>query len=165
MVTIVSGDLLTSTDDFIGHQCNCVTRSALGLAYQLFQKFPWANTYRTRTKPSEPGSIEFFTVDERQYIVNLYAQYQPGANRTEPRLKWFEMCLNEFARIVGDHVVTLSLPYLIGCGLAGGSWSDYEAVITQFAEAHPNIKMTLYKKEPASPGPASRFRTLPRTSV
>ena len=40
------------------HQCNCVTSSAQGLAFHMFAKFPYANTYngRNRSAPSEAGT-------------------------------------------------------------------------------------------------------------
>ena len=42
---------------FIGHQCNCVTKDAKGLAKQIFDAFPWANDYCT---DRIPGTIKVY---------------------------------------------------------------------------------------------------------
>ena len=147
MVLIVEGDLLDAKTDFIGHQCNCVTKTSLGLATEIFKKFPCANTYAKRKSPTEPGTILISSMDFKQFIVNMYAQYKPGKNNDmEPRLKWFEMCLEQLAHRIGKDTMTLGLPYLIGCGLAGGNWDEYQTSIKKFEDAHPNILVTLYKK-------------------
>jgi hypothetical protein len=39
------GDLLDATEQFIAHQCNCISQNAGGLAFYLFKKFPYANVY------------------------------------------------------------------------------------------------------------------------
>ena len=36
-----------------------------------------------------------------------------------------------------------AFPYKIGCGLAGGKWSKYEAMIEAFAEANPDVEVTI----------------------
>ena len=145
---VVSGDILESDKDFIAHQCNCVSKSGLGLAKSLFDKFPNANTYKNRQRASIPGTIEFFPIrDSKQFIVNMYAQFVPGKNYNEPRLEWFQQSLNSFSDIVGKRQVSLALPYKIGCGLAGGDWNRYFNVIDTFSRKHPNIQITLYKKD------------------
>jgi hypothetical protein len=51
----VTGDLLAFPTSFIAHQCYCVasTRSAGGLAFNLFQRFPHANVYVVLCCPLE----------------------------------------------------------------------------------------------------------------
>lgn len=72
MVTLVEGDLLLAEDDFIGHQCNCVTQNSAGLAAALFTKFPYANDYSTvRT----PGRYRIYGDKDHRYVVNLLGQY------------------------------------------------------------------------------------------
>lgn len=56
-LNIRTGDLLQATEQYIAHQCNCVSRGARGLAKTLFAKYPHANVYQSRKSPSQPGTI------------------------------------------------------------------------------------------------------------
>ena len=35
---------------------------------------------------------------------------------------------------------SVAFPHQIGCGLAGGNWATYEAMLEDFAAAHPHIR-------------------------
>ena len=50
------GDLLQATEQFIVHQCNCVGKSARGLALALFKKFPHADVYQSLHARSRPST-------------------------------------------------------------------------------------------------------------
>ena len=86
-VEIVAGDILTSKDCYILHQCNCVNAGAGGLAEVIFQEYLEANTYRTRTSLDHyhvPGSI-----DVRGRIINCYSQLLPsGPAEYAPEAGW-----------------------------------------------------------------------------
>jgi hypothetical protein len=46
----------------------------------------------------------------------------------------------------GQGIKTVAFPCLIGCGLAGGSWSDYQAAIDEFAQRLlPDVRVFIYK--------------------
>lgn len=145
------GDLLSSTDDYIVHQCNCVTKGSLGLATQIFKKYPYSNTYKYRKSHSTPGTIDILgNGKDKRYVINMYSQYYPGPSKytsdnTIARLEWFKGCLYRIGtEINGRQGVTISFPYLIGCGLAGGEWSDYLKEIESFSEKY-NVIITLYR--------------------
>ena len=40
--------------------------------------------------------------------------------------------------------ITLGLPYLIGCDMAGGNWEEYHHIIVDEVQKHPYMKVTLY---------------------
>lgn len=144
-ISEISGDLLDATEDFKCHQCNCVTMKSKGLSSLMFSKYPSANTYkRHNIHKSVPGTIDVFLDCG---VINLYAQYLPGKagkDEQELRLWWFEMCL----QAVIDHVPpgkSYAFPYGIGCGLAGGNWTEYSVLLKKFAN-HENIKkVTIYE--------------------
>ena len=136
---IKSGDLLQATDDIIVHQTNCVSSEAKGLARSLFHKFPHADTYKRRRRPSKAGSI---TVrgkrgGKQRLVVNLNAQYNPGKPSTEgkdsedARKDYFWNCLEGLGDYIKHHkgTVTVGRPWRIGCGLAGGQWPQYYEMI------------------------------------
>ena len=49
----------------------------------------------------------------------------------QERERWFAQCLEELGQC--DSYQNLAFPYQIGCGLAGGNWSRYLAMIQDFA--------------------------------
>lgn len=152
---IVDGDLLNATDDYIVHQCNCISTNAKALAKQIFDNYEYADTYKKRNRQqkttySEPGTIEIFgNGDDQRYIINMYAQYYPAeakyTNDTgQKRLLWFQNCLNHISKIKDIQTKTIAMPFNIGCGAAGGNWKFYHNLINTFANKE-KINVTLYK--------------------
>jgi O-acetyl-ADP-ribose deacetylase (regulator of RNase III) len=148
MIPIVEADLLTAPVDFIGHQCNCVTSSCRGLAELVFTRYPYAYDYDTLRIP---GQFRVYgNGTSHRYIVNLFGQRLPGVNAEEQadRKVWFRTSLNGFLTWCKtlSRPVTLGLPYLIGCAMAGGNWEEYLAIITEEAHRNPHVKIILFRK-------------------
>jgi O-acetyl-ADP-ribose deacetylase (regulator of RNase III) len=139
--TVVNGDLLNATEQYIAHQCNCIGNRAYGLSAAIFKKFPASNVYKGRTEPDTPGTIRVIG-----RVINMFAQYSvKGPIRKETkdnREKWFAMCLNEISSI--DNIQSIALPWNIGSGLAGGNWDSYSRMLEAFATSNPSIKVVLY---------------------
>ena len=131
------GDLLSSGTDLIAHQCNCSSLRGLGLSAAMFRKYPCANTYN-KTSVRVPGTI---SVHEDR-IVNMYGQKFPGKPKSksgddcsETRKHFFQKCLDDISTIIEEK--TIAFPKFIGCGLAGGNWTDYEKMLETFEKKHP----------------------------
>ena len=74
----------------------------------------------------------------------MYGQVFPGKpgrqeDTWEDRLSYFESCLDQLAEYAPSSV---AMPYMIGCGLAGGDWDNYLELIGKFDDIVP---VTLYK--------------------
>ena len=129
------GNILESDCKYIVQQCNCKTvGDGAGLAFQINEKFPYANTYKVENK-RESGTIEIMGNGKNErFIINAYAQKYPGRpthyETKEIRLDWFLECLRRIALI--DNLESVAFPYGIGCGLAGGNWESYLKLITKF---------------------------------
>lgn len=150
---IVQGSLLDATEAYLCHQGNCVTLRPAGLAATLFQAFPYANVYAERTASkitrSKPGTIALRGGSNgKRAVVTLMAQYYPGTARfgndsTSKRLQWFVACLDKLAELpMADN--GFAFPYLVGCGLAGGSWLAYLDALTSFAK-RARVPVTVYR--------------------
>lgn len=150
MIKIIKGDLLKATEDYIAHQCNCLTKNSAGLAFKLFKKFPYANVYKTRMGASIPGTIQVCgNGQEDRYVVNMFSQYAPGKawdtaeNDTYVlRVQYFTQCLSAIGQI--KDIKSVAFPMNIGCGIAGGKWQDYFKMLNDFAESHPHIEVVIY---------------------
>jgi len=140
MVETVTGDLLNYPADYIVQQCNCQTYNAKGLAEAVFRKWPHTNTYGKRPNTRKVGDYDIFRVNQQgckdRFVVNLYGQNLPSrasSYETESqRLYWFKTACDKLATQVQPQTI-VAFPYYIGCGLAGGHWTNYLAAINEFA--------------------------------
>jgi len=147
---------LNGTVSLVFHQTNCRTTRAAGLAKEIFDHWPELNVYSEDTLRI-PGTAIVMDVDAKRFptcgstkVVNLFGQNRPsGPSRLESRetrLGWFEdaldsVCTKEFitnlipsrgnTRSVAG--VTLNFPENIGCGMAGGIWKEYKALLLTFS--------------------------------
>ena len=72
--------------------------------------------------PGKPGNWS------KQYNV------QPDIDNASCRCEYFKSALNELATACQNEGWKLiAFPYNIGCGLAGGSWTDYCTLLEEFA--------------------------------
>lgn len=145
MMIEVEADICTAQEQYICHQCNCVSNSYSGLARTIFEKWPQANTYSNRT--STPiGTISIHNIGEDQWIVNMYAQYYPGfatvKDSASSRERYFAKCLQELKAL---NPTSVAFPYKIGCGLAGGNWENYYSMIQNAFD--DSTKVVIYKFE------------------
>jgi len=149
---VIEGDLLDSPEQYIAHQCNCLTQRSTGLAKKIFDKFPYANIYKDRTKPDIMKEIVICgNGDDKRYVINMLSQYYPGVTKypqsnldgTEVRKKAFKVCLQKISQIA--NLQSIAFPYKIGCNLAGGKWEVYRKMIKQFAEENTNVSVRIYK--------------------
>jgi O-acetyl-ADP-ribose deacetylase (regulator of RNase III) len=149
-VEIREGDIISASETYLCHQCNCVSHSAKGLAKDIFKAFPYSNVYKYREEYSKPGTIEIrgdSSKGERK-VVALYAQYSPGITEFKgssrvTRENWFWECLYSLEKIL-EKEDSLAFPYKIGCGLAGGNWNEYLSAINDLARRTGN-KIVIYK--------------------
>ena len=172
----VRGDLLAHDADYIVHQCNCRTTRAWGLAYSLFGSFPHADTY---TVPSDPKLAPMppkrvpgtFTLHggpgtDLRGVINLYGQDAPGkasvaAETKAQRLTWFTNALLQLADV--PNLKSVAFPHGIGCGLAGGSWAQYEAALVEFAVLVPTTEVYIVQMPTTAPkGKLKRSKAVTR---
>jgi len=152
-VRTVTGDLLLAKEQYICHQCNCVTQRAAHLAAAVFKAFPHADIYSIRPKghKDQPGTIVVKGDEDHRMVIAMLAQVWPGEpkypqDRTDghaAREKYFAQCLMEIAKLKPD---SLAFPWGIGCGAAGGEWEHYYATLSDM-EIQSEIQITLYKLE------------------
>ena len=155
-------DLLEVTADCIVQQCNCVTLNAQGLAASIASKYDYADLYGKRTgrnascatpatqdapgtcvlakpPPDVPGPVVACLMGQvapgkpsssaRKYGV------PPGTDNIQCRLKYFRSALDELAEACQkEHWKLVAFPFRIGCGLAGGPWADYLAMLQAFSD-------------------------------
>ena len=123
--------------------------------------------------PAQPGTVSLHAVQrplgQQQHVACLYAQYAPGTCRkryavydrvkqersveesAELRERWFAQCLEALAAEMQQRGLrSVALPHGIGCGLAGGAWPRYRALIDAWARAHPALQVAIVQLPPAT---------------
>lgn len=150
MMEHVIGNVLESKADVILHQVNCQGVMGAGLAKQIKDKYPVVflaykamceedKKLRLRTGQLQSnllGRIQVCykenypigRVDDPQVIVNLFAQDRYGRDgRCYTDYDALRLCLEKVnQRFAGKSV---AVPYLMGCGLAGGDWNVVSKLI------------------------------------
>lgn len=156
-IEIISGNLLDAKEKYIAHQCNCLTQHSAGTAKDIFIKYPYADTYKSRVEPDVLGTIKILgNGGEDRYVVNMFAQYYPGKPKypdskldgIRARQQYFYQCLLKISRI--PNLESIAFPYKIGCNLAGGDWDYYYGVLNNFAlhvGKKYGVKTFLYRKD------------------
>jgi len=152
MIPIINQSLLEANTKYIAHQCNCITSHSAGIAKAIFDKYPYANTYKDRRGTIDnQGTVHVLgNGDEQRYIINMYVQYHPGKpnkafDSYENRLNCLKKCLNLISKI--PNLESIGFPFGMGCRLAGGNQLDYTEILEKFAEhvAKKNVKVLWYK--------------------
>ena len=162
-IEIISGNLFDFNDQYICHQCNCVTNAAAHLAKEMFKKYPYADIYKDRphfdrykmSALSSPGGIIVRgNGEDQRYIINMLAQVYPGKPRypdstldgSKAREKYFDLCLSKIALLNSESPISsIGFPFGVGCGAAGGDWNNYQTMIEKFAEKIKSATVRIYK--------------------
>jgi O-acetyl-ADP-ribose deacetylase (regulator of RNase III) len=158
MIEIITGDLLDAKEQYIAHQCNCLTQNSAGIAKAIFDKFPHADSYAARKEADTMGTIKIFgDGKENRYVINMFTQFYPGKAKyptsrkdgTQARQEAFNSCLWHMIGI--DNLESIAFPYRIGCNLAGGDWEGfYLPILDRFSSAmkeHKKVRVVLYRRE------------------
>jgi hypothetical protein len=160
-LAIKTCNIVQATEQYIVQQCNCTVVKPHGLSATIAEHFPDACPYARRRQltPTRnlavledrpaPGTI---AVLGQRPVISLFGQFEMGrsgafnrglgvSDSPADRVEYFKAGLAEIAKL---NPKSLAIPYRIGCGLAGGNWPTYRAILEDFAANMPNTKIMLY---------------------
>lgn len=135
----ITGDLLQISSGVILHQVNCIGATG-GLAGALRRKYPAAfEPYLKACSERMLGAYVVASVNSQLAIAHVFGQFQPGANTD---LAAADIALRRLREEIQDRPAFA--PYLMGCGLGGGDWTQYSALL----EKHfPDITIVQLRQE------------------
>jgi len=151
MIEIVRGNLLDAKEKYLAHQCNCITKKAAHLSFDVFKRFPYADIYAGRPNADRPGTIVVKgDGNSQRYVINMLGQYYPGSPKypnstldgSTIREKYFYQCLLEIYKI--KDLESIAFPYRVGCGAAGGKWNNYLGNLENFSKYRDDAIVKLY---------------------
>lgn len=173
-IKYIDNDILCEPANIICHQVNCMGVMGAGLAKQIRNKFPFVySEYKAlcdeytnkRYKQILLGKAQIIDVENRKSmhsplndyvydnsisVCNLFGQYEFGRGvHTKPEA--LERAIYNLCFLISQPnnevlSTTISIPYGIGCGLAGGDWNEIEPMIIrafQKCEDKYNLDITL----------------------
>ena len=128
MVKEVQGSLLRQCVDIIAHQTNCVGVMGAGVALQIKEQLLTKNEYdkyvsRCREQGSDLlGKTQLLEAPDGRIIANCFGEDIPtgkGKDTDYDALMHSLIKVRNYARMKN---LTVAVPGLMGCGLAGGNW-------------------------------------------
>ena len=144
MITYLTGDLLTTSADYIVHQANCRGVMGAGLAKQIRIMNPdLYNRYRRFCSTYKPTDLlgRAFICNN---IITVFGQLNYGYDRTVVYTSYTALqraFTNIHKRLPLD--CTIAFPYNFGCGLANGDWNT---VLQLIISCFPDRTIYIVKK-------------------
>lgn len=167
IVSEVRGNLLDAKEKYIAQQCNCVTVRPHGLSKSIAERWSHGDVYSGRSaksrntaqEPDTPGTVVITEGGPKEpVLLHLMAQWTPskpgGYNRYYPstyrdtsanRKAWFKECLDALEEHIPREEI-IAVPFRIGCGLAGGNWTEYRKMLED-----AQCKIKLYRLDCLKP--------------
>lgn len=128
------GDIVNCVEDAIIHQVNCVNAMGAGVAKALYIKWPQVKSeYHKFCNNKQPatllGYIQIIQADGK-IIFNAFSQLECGCNKVYTDYNAVEKCFElAFSQMSVYNIDRIAIPYLYGCGLAGGDWNVVSELI------------------------------------
>ncbi len=153
---IIDGDLFEAKADALMHQCNCMCVWGAGVAVKMKEVFPEAYEADLATKPDKwkfggTSHAEITRANPMgvRFVYNLYGQVNYGRGRRMTGYQEFEsafaQALSNLDREYPEHC-EIAIPYLIGCGLAGGDPKTITEIIDRVAaDYNGKFHITAYR--------------------
>ena len=153
MIKYIKGDATAPIGPgikLIVHICNDIGAWGAGFVLAISKKWktPEQEYRRIQAKKRKLGYVQYIPVEPNMFIVNMIAQNGNVTNEFGvPPVRYSAVytCLQKvagFAKTLDDGTTPVSVHMpIIGCGLAGGTWTIMEKVIE---ESLKDIPVTVY---------------------
>jgi len=126
----IKGDLITLAKsgefDIITHGCNCFCRMGRGIAPQIKEAFPSAWEYDKKTIPGDIMKLGTYSYGEEILdngklltVINSYTLYGNDPSQKPLDYEALTLCMRKINHNFKGK--SIGIPYVIGCGLAGGN--------------------------------------------
>jgi O-acetyl-ADP-ribose deacetylase (regulator of RNase III) len=135
---IIEADLL-EMQGIICHQVNCMGVMGAGLALHIRRKWPRVFVdYKNALEDErvDIGSCQFVQVSQDTTVANLFGQANVNSGKQrdcQTNYDALEDAIEDAYEYAERTNQQLYIPYMMGCGLAGGDWDIVLDIIDQFA--------------------------------
>lgn len=157
-MVIIEGDLLNAPFQVIAHQVNCMGVMGAGVAKSLRLKYPSLyESYKEmcslyeRNRKDLLGLCHWYRAGDRKIILNLFGQYGFGRDKRCTDYEAFDKAMRDGIEAIKNEAfkedgiqLCIAIPYGIGCGLAGGDWSEVKEILEKI-EQDENVLFFAYR--------------------
>ena len=134
----------------IVHVCNDIGGWGRGFVLALSNRWPQPEAeYRDWFKrqidpPFELGQVQMVEVEPQLWVANLIGQRHIKTQDGVPPIRYdaVRTGLTRIAEFAQNHNASVHMPR-IGCGLAGGQWSEIETIVDETL-CQPGLDVTVY---------------------
>lgn len=149
MIREVQGDLLKQPVDIIAHQTNCVGAMGAGIAKQIKTQLLSISEYKKYTDICQQkgaelmGQTQLLYAADGRIIANCFGENIPSKDKRDTD---YNALLHSLARVrnyAAKNNLTVGLPGLMGCGLAGGDWNIVRDMIYKLFNQTPNVELII----------------------
>lgn len=155
MISIIEENIVKTDKDIIVQQVNCRGFMGSGLARTLmqrydnikreYQKFRLKQLKRVKTDENLLGMVNYVDVYDGKIIANVFGQVDIRKDRNDKTVYTKEDALLQGILAVkekAEHLnLSVAIPTYIGCGLAGGDWSNIKTAIEEiFKESQVDVE-------------------------
>lgn len=141
------GDLLEQEDiKVISHVANLHGVMGGGVALAIKDKYPEAYVADCKTPLGDSNKLGTYShakTWDGKIIINVYAMFGLGGDKRQTSYDAFTTAFENVEKVLraqyektGQEQI-LGVPYLIGCGLAGGNYIIVEAILKSIFEKSP----------------------------
>jgi O-acetyl-ADP-ribose deacetylase (regulator of RNase III) len=136
-VIVVDGDLLDVTEGLIAHQVNCRGVMGAGVARAIAKRYPdvdwlYQDHCRNYTRQELLGTSLVLRATPTLLVANIFGQLNTGRGLQTSYTAVAEALTTLQDRHVEGFLPTeLHVPYMMGCGLAGGDWDIYSELLDE----------------------------------
>lgn len=146
------GDLLEAPENILIHQTNSRGKMASGIAKQIAERFPEVKqSYMDKYSVFgwSLGDVQPVKVNNARTIINCCGQkyYGKDGGKYTDENSYYKIItlVAEFTEEQGYK--SFAAPYLMGCGLGGGSWGLIESIAYSVLKHRP-VDMIVYDYTP-----------------
>jgi O-acetyl-ADP-ribose deacetylase (regulator of RNase III) len=156
MINYVVGDATQPEGQgpkLIIHVCNDAGLWGAGFVLAISRRWPlpelvyreWAVQANPQDPPFSLGEVGFVRAAQDVYVANMVAQHNVGERDGVPAIRYdaLRACLKKVAAWCVSMDASVHAPRF-GCGLAGGTWPEVEALIVDELTAR-GIEVTVYE--------------------
>lgn len=153
MIYTTTGNLLQSDADILCHQVNFQGVMGAGIAKTIKDELlspVQFDEYKQLCKSQGSrllGQVQYLEIDASlRFVANLFCQN--SFNRSAGILTNYDamrQCFSRVERMAREYRMTVAVPGMIGCGIAGGDWNAVKRILADvFGNSRVNLDIVYW---------------------
>ena len=149
MIIEKTGDLITEPADIIAHQTNCIGVMGAGVARQIRDRLLSKKEYSRYVEICHEkgsrllGQTQLLTSDDGRLIANCFGEDAPSKDRLDTDYDALERSLIRVRNYAKKNRLSVAIPGLMGCGLAGGDWNVVRKMVYDIFDETQGVSLTI----------------------